>query len=450
MKKLFLLLALALLVLSLVACPAGDPSTGTTGTTGTTADGGAPNKPGDQSGTTGTTGGGDAPSRPSDPTPPSDGEAVYTVIVLDAEGKMAENVVVRLTGGDVNKIALCEGGYATFRLPVGQYAVTVEAPEGSFYHEPLTLTAHETAGTVRLYAKLTSYEKVSAYSASGRMTDNLRAYLLQEGTSYTALKASTRSYFIFTPTRGGVYRISVETAVAYELGSYGNPLAALQYSTVEATEEGILIEVLNSGVGGSFLIGITTGAGETADALVKVERISDPSVHIEELPWVDVMPQKTPTPITLGGEGEQAVLTDLDITDKNLTVVLGADGFYHLGTADGPTVYVRIGTASAYLDAFYDICSVSRFGAYFYNADGTFDRKESYNLLIEAYNAAADEETGLYPLTEDLAYVIQVMGEYYGWWKTGETFLFGTTPVVPTVAWLFACVTVEIVEEDEN
>ena len=45
---------------------------------------------------------------------------------------------------------------------------------------------------------------------------------------------------------------------------------------------------------------------------------------------------------------------------------------------------------------------------------------------------------------------IKVMGEYYGWWKTGETFLFGTTPVVPTVAWLFACVTVEIVEEDEK
>ena len=178
-----------------------------------------------------------------------------------------------------------------------------------------------------------------------------------------------------------------------------------------------------------------------------MERTSDPSLDIAEIPWIDCEPTKAPVAIDLAGEGEVAVLTDLDITNPNLTVVLGADGFYHLGTADGAIVYLRIGTASAYLDSFYDICSVSRFGAYFYNEDGSFDRKESYNLLIEAYYACADAETGLYPLTEDLAYVIQVMGEYYGWWTASDS-IFGTTPFVPSVAWLFACVTVEVVKEN--
>lgn len=455
MKKLLFLLTLSLILLALAACPAAAPSTGTTGTTaatGTTASSGgtvAPNQPGGTTGTTGTTGGTDSPSQPSDPTPPS-GEAVYTVFVQDAEGKPAENVVVRLTGGDVNKIALCEGGWAAFKLPVGQYAVTVEAPEGSFYHEPLTLTAQEQAGTVTLYTKLTEYTYVSAYGLDGDMDDRVRAYTLVEGTSYYALKSATRSYFLFTPTRGGVYRISVRAAVFCEIGNFGDPIAALQTSAAEQTEEGILIDLPDSGVGAAFLIGISHAAAEKTDAFITLERISEHAVSPEELPWEDVLPQKTPASITLAGEGETAVLTDLDITDKNLTVVLGTDGFYHLGTAEGAVVYLRIGTASAYLDSLLDICAVTRFGAYLYKEDGTFDRKESYNLLIEAYAAAADKATGLYPLTEELAYVMQVMGEYYGWWKTGETSIFGTTPVVPAVAWLFACVTVEIAEDAEN
>lgn len=452
MKKLLFLLTLSLILLVLAACPAAAPSTGTTGTTaatGTTASSGgtvAPNQPG---GTTGTTGGTDSPSQPSDPTPPS-GEAVYTVRVLDAKGNAAENVVVRFKGGETDKPVLCEGGVAEVTLPVGEYGITVESLEGALYHEPLTLTAEQREGSISLCAKLTEYTYVSAYGLDGDMDDRVRAYTLVEGTSYYALKSATRSYFLFTPTRGGVYRISVRAAVFCEIGNFGDPIAALQNSAAEQTEEGILIDLPDSGVGAAFLIGISHAAAEKTDAFITLERISEHAVSPEELPWEDVLPQKTPASITLAGEGETAVLTDLDITDKNLTVVLGADGFYHLGTAEGAIVYLRIGTASAYLDSLLDICAVTRFGAYLYKEDGTFDRKESYNLLIEAYAAAADKATGLYPLTEELAYVMQVMGEYYGWWETGETSIFGTTPVVPAVAWLFACVTVEITEDAEN
>lgn len=441
MKKLLLFLTALVLLLSLLACPAGEPTDGTTGTTGTTGGSGAPNQPGGTTATT--TGGTDSPSQPSEPTPPS-GEAVYTVNVRDAKGNAAENVVVRLTGGEINKIALCEGGVAKFTLPVGEYAVTVEAVEGEFYYESVTLTPETREGNITIYTKLTEYTKVSAYNKDGLMNDNLNAYTLEEGTSYYRLKVNARAYFIFTPTRGGIYRISVKTTVPYLLGNYGSPLAALRASASEQTEEGIVIEVPTSGVGGSYLIGITPDSAKAADALITLERVGDPPVTEFDSPWVELEPEKTPADCFIGYGNCSITLNDLDVTDKNLTVVLGADGFYHLGTADGPLVYLRLDSASPYLDSFADICSVTRLCAYFYNEDGSFDRRESYNLLFEAYLAAADPTTGLYPLTEELAYAIKASGEANGWWEAGETSIFGTTPVDPSVAWLFACVTVTV------
>ena len=230
MKKLLLFLAVLVLLLSLLACPAGEPTDGTKATASTTAAQGGGNQPGDGGTTTtatGTTGSENGENQPS-------GEAIYTVNVRDAKGERAENVVVRLTGGDVSKIVLCEGGVATFTLPVGEYTVTVEAPDGDFYHQPLTLTPTSRTGNVTLYGKLTKYTKVSAYSAAGKLTDNLRAYTLGEGSYYTTLKGATRSYFVFTPTRGGIYRISVDTEASCELGCFGNPLAGFYGGTDRA------------------------------------------------------------------------------------------------------------------------------------------------------------------------------------------------------------------------
>ena len=448
MKKLLLFLTALVLLLSLLACPAGEAPDGTTPGTPVGTPTAAPGKgdqpdAGDTTATTGTTGSESGENQPS-------GDPVYTVNVRDAKGNAAENVVVRLTGGEINKIALCEGGIAKFTLPAGEYTVTVEAVEGEFYYEPLTLTPENREGEVTIYTKLTEYEKVSAYNKEGRLNDNISAYTLEEGVSYYRLKVNARAYFIFTPARGGIYRISVKTTVPYELGCYGNPLSALRNSTVEQTEEGIFLEIPTSGVGGSFLIGITPDSAKASDALITVERTGEAPVTEFDSPWVELEPQKTPADCFLSYGNYTVTLSNLDITDKNLTVVLGEDGYYHLGTADGALVYVRLGTASPYLDSFADICAVTRMCAYFYNEDGTFDRRESYNLLFEAYLAAADPATGLYPLTEELAYAIKASGEASGWWKTGETCIFGTTAFDPSVAWLFACVTVTAEEKSAS
>ena len=57
-----------------------------------------------------------------------------------------------------------------------------------------------------------------------------------------------------------------------------------------------------------------------------------------------------------------------------------------------------------------------------------------------------DEESGLYPLTEDLKYIIQMRGDHYGWFDTGKggyIFLDGNgnpiSGINHDISWLFMC-----------
>ena len=56
-----------------------------------------------------------------------------------------------------------------------------------------------------------------------------------------------------------------------------------------------------------------------------------------------------------------------------------------------------------------------------------------------------DEQTGLYPLTEDLKYIIQTNGNYQGWWEVDGNYIFRDESgaeilgIDPETAWLFMC-----------
>ena len=141
-----------------------------------------------------------------------------------------------------------------------------------------------------------------------------------------------------------------------------------------------------------------------------------------------------------------AKLTDFDLTAKNYELVLGSDGFYHLNDANGPLVVVYLGVPSKYLDSFQKMVDSSRVGKIFYDEKGNFHKKESYNECLLSYFEVMDADAGVYPLTEDLKYIIQQRGDYYGWWNAASKgYIFvdaqGNPDVTinPDVAWLFAC-----------
>ena len=76
-----------------------------------------------------------------------------------------------------------------------------------------------------------------------------------------------------------------------------------------------------------------------------------------------------------------------------------------------------------------------------------FVKRESYNECINAYVACADENYGVYPLTDDLIYIIQQRGDHYGWFDSSnkDSYLFKdmngnlNLEINPEISWLFPC-----------
>ena len=80
-----------------------------------------------------------------------------------------------------------------------------------------------------------------------------------------------------------------------------------------------------------------------------------------------------------------------------------------------------------------------------YDADGNFQRKENYTECVAKYIECVDEESGMYPLTEDLQYIIQNSGAHNGWWKLDGNYIFrndngeNVPGINSEIAWLFMC-----------
>ena len=162
------------------------------------------------------------------------------------------------------------------------------------------------------------------------------------------------------------------------------------------------------------------------------------------------MYQKTAT-LTEYKLPEGAKLGEFDLTASTDTynIVLNEqDGFYHLNTADGPLVLVYLGVNASpkYLVSFETVLERSGVSKYFYDDNGDFVKRESYDDCLRAYIANVDEDTGLYPLTEDLKYIIQSRGEHSGWWGDNDAlYLFKDEnnnkipDINAEIAWLFMC-----------
>ena len=177
------------------------------------------------------------------------------------------------------------------------------------------------------------------------------------------------------------------------------------------------------------------GSGD--GCMLTVTRTGDIPKSPYDEPWVIPMP--TADDLKPYEGVTEGILTDLDVTNPALTVVQGYDGYYHLNTADGPVVFIRISSASPYMADFNKICETARVCAYVYNEDGSFNRRESYNEMILEYVTVANED-GVVPLNDQLAYMVKTAGDYMGWWNFSDGLdIFGDKIVDPAIAWLFAC-----------
>lgn len=395
-------------------------------------------------------------------------EATYRVTVTDAEGNPAgANVIVNFisNGTTVAMQTVDSNGVAEKVLPKGEYTVELSFVDNSAsYHydqNGLTLTAENTSLNIILSKAMQEYTGISAYSA---VTDAYKEYsagYVGTGITYVSLDTADRTFVLFVPTEGGIYRFSLVGGNG-QIGYYGSQHYVQNASLGEHDTDGsFTVSVSNSMIGtdgtgtATLVIGIDGDGSESC--YLSIQRIGDPVLSIEDYPW-DIY--STTAALSAYSLPSNVKLADFDLTAASGTyqfIYNAADGYYHLNTADGPVIYCRLGTSSKYLDSIQTILESSGFSSYFFDEDGSFVRKESYTECLFEYIAVMDPIAGVYPLTSDLVYIIQSRGEYVGWWDiSGSSYLFcdGDGNPIPGInkdtAWLFLCCYGEVEQSAEK
>lgn len=399
--------------------------------------------------------------------------AVYRVTVLGVDGKPAtDGVIVRFLKGS-EEIAMQKtdaSGVASKELDRGDYAVEIMFIDQSvsYYYdtENLTLSATKTELTVELAYRA---ENPSKLFYGSEESDYYETYEVSTGRTYVTLAAGGRSYFLFTPQEAGVYRLSV-VGEAYAVGYYGSPFF-IQQNNVGNIEGNATTVTVSPGMIGTnntgttvFVIGVDNPENAEVNALLQVERVS---AYVDtSIPSRTYQTTAALTPWTLP---EGAVTSSFDLTASTGAYQLVLDeatGFYHLNSVDGPLVLVCLGEGAddllSYAISYDTMLQTVGVNKYFTDDNGNYTYKEDYSQCLLDYigmrdyatgqytGGCVDRQTGLYPLTKDLMYIIQQHGDYSGWWDLSSVgYLFrdingvSDTTINPEIAWLFMCVYVQ-------
>ena len=377
-------------------------------------------------------------------------EATYKVTVADAIGNPYTTGVVVMflkDGAQFAMQAVDANGVAAKTMEKGEYTVELvfTGDENAYYYdsEALTLTADKTELTVTLANAISG--EASTLVAGDKES---QAYHVTSGCTYVTLTPGERNYFLFTPTEAGTYEFSVSDNGA-AIGYYGAPHFVQQVSAVDVVDNKFTLSIRADSIsaeGATTVLVIGIDAGEVTQCMLTINRIGDPEWSISDEPYIIYEPTVELAAYTLPAG---ANLGEFDLTaasDAYNLVFNEADGFYHLDSADGPLVLVRLGKNSAYLDCYKTIVEHTGIKSYFFDDNGEFLKKEDYTECVMKYLEYMDEENGVYPLTEDLKYIIQNHGTHSEWWDTdGSNYLFvdqNGTPVPginSEIAWLFMC-----------
>ncbi len=397
--------------------------------------------------------------------------ADFTVAVVDGNGDpYTSGVIVRFSenGEQVALKAIDGEGKATANLPVGEYSVELQftGDANDFYYEKegLTLSSEKQQLEIKLVKALTGDAVQVVYDG-----DSYDAYSVDAGSTYVKLIDGKRNFFLFLPEVSGTYEVKTSDAKA-TVGHYGYTAYILGNSISEVVDNVMTVEVSNGmvsddGNDNPFVIGVDADGVDSC--FLTITRVGDPPYSIEDEPWIVYEPtvelHKFTTP--------EGTVKQFDLTadsDAYPIVLNEEDNTYHLYTADGPQVLVQLGKSTQYLDSLANISTTAGLFRYYYDEEGNFVKRENYTSCMQIYSCTKvpeegdraqsvatevylDVATGLYPLTEDLKYVIQNHGEYVGWWDVNSPgYLFenengiNSIPDLNTdIAWMFLCCYVE-------
>jgi len=384
------------------------------------------------------------------------GEKDYTVNLKDALGNpYSSGIVVKfMQGGKQVAMQSCdEQGAAVKSLVNGKYDVVL-----SFADEDVEYYYDK---DIKLSPRKNNVDVILAYKVKGEPeklyagTKELDVYNVKDGCTYVELTEGSRNYFLFSPTKEGNYEFSIPEGKGATIGYYGAPHFVQENSAAEVKDNKFTINVKSSMIGtngtgtSTFVIGIDAGK-KTKNCVLGIERIGDAVKTIEDEPWTIYQKTVELQDYTLPANAEIKEFDLTASTDTYKVVLNDDDGYYHLGEKNGPLVLVRLAEDNEYIACFKTMLDRSGVNKYFFDKDDNFIKKESYSECLLEYIEYVDENEGVYPLTDDLKYIIQQRGEYVGWWDIeSQSYMFkdaagnNMTDINAEIAWLFMCCYVE-------
>lgn len=386
-------------------------------------------------------------------------DATYKVTVVDGLGNAySEKLIVKLMQGGKQVTMGAINAQGTFEkvLPRGDYDVEIASTNSDLECHFLAtkLTKDVTEAQVVMAFAPTNFDSISASSVATGEHISYEAALVSSGSSYIELDAADRVYALFAPTQAGTYEFSITNDDA-SLGYYGSThfVQANNLAEMNGTKftMSITADMISTGNTGTSVLVLGLDAKEGKDGcILNINRIGDPAWTIEQEPWNNYVP-KNPIKEFKLDSGVKLVPFDVTASTDTYKLVLNEqDGTYHLGTAEGPKVYVQLG------NAVYGICMKDMVGEIVYDAEGTliatgtapfrYQRgdskdnffKEDYTDMMRQAVTAADKATGVYPLTEDLYYALPLGVDNKGWGREGTVnYLFNAVDVNPELGWMF-------------
>ena len=263
---------------------------------------------------------------------------------------------------------------------------------------------------------------------------NTYEYLYVGENNITLDPSAMYTLWEFEPTEAGTYVFSIPNALA-QIGNWGS-----SWYPQDLTEnKSNTLEWTCTSVGQSIMIGV---AGVNS-AVLTIE-LKGAYVPKEEIDWEFYENEQLKSDYEVDGE-----LAEIDVTDEIPDeIYFDEDGFARYGSEFGPIVVANLADCSVnFVEA--SINGQLRFYVYL---DGVLVAKIDVNDAMIEYL-----EAGVTPLTEELAFMLKMLGEKNGWYDPSIPgfYLWDTEEgeeaitVNPDEAWLFPCYIVEGTELEE-
>lgn len=379
------------------------------------------------------------------------GTPVSTKTINNASG----TVSAALTPGSYTVTLTLSGTYASYKYNTAATAVSQTSPNLTIQIAPaISSSATETDYYTTGGAMVT--KDVTLGATYVKLNSSQSNYAVINGTGYC--------FFRYLVTEAGKYAVSVSNGAP--VSNWGTNEYFIQKQSMEEGVNTFEVELKEAYFPPDthtlpllFAVEVTSAYPDT---ILMVKDAGEAEYTYMDAPYttyegtqVPAVDYKDGKPVAITANifkletgGKSLAYVDM-LTDK---AVKGDDGYYHLNSKTGPILYVNLGSSAPYISLAEMVGAIGQYGTgfkkIFFNEDGTpmVDsegnyKKEDYTPATIAYALHIDKTYGVYPLTDDLIYMIQNGGEYKGWYTPGSgAYLLeeSTKEVDNSLLWMFA------------